>query len=55
MKNNDLRCHSFFLIQYGVNDVALCANSVVLRTNDVASPTMLPFVQMYAIMSVANS
>ena len=27
------------------------ANSVVLRTNDVASPTMLHFVQMYGIIN----
>ena len=33
------------------NEVALCANSVVLRTNDVGlRPTMLHFVQMYAII-----
>ena len=32
------------------NDVMLRINDVVLRTNDVASPTMLHFVQIYAII-----
>ena len=37
------------------NEVALCANSVVLRTNDVGlRPTMLHFVQMYGIINITS-